>query len=206
MWTRDLSAVQASDSCQENSQSYIIHVLECEDWVHVSLGAVETQKPDNYKPCLCIDPCPVLSIYVCMSLFTLHHYWQRPQIKQSYVATNYKMCPFLEAVLFLTIYRTCWGRELTFIFLLLLQGDSGGPLICDGKFEGIVSWGIGCAYAYFPGVYTKVRNYVEWINWVIQKNWWLHEWSLTAFYDVHTSGGSQRTDGQTNLLWLFYTH
>lgn len=54
--------------------------------------------------------------------------------------------------------------------LLLLQGDSGGPLICDGKFEGIVSWGIGCAYAYFPGVYTKVRNYVEWINWVSQNN------------------------------------
>uniref|UniRef100_H3CL35 trypsin n=2 Tax=Tetraodon nigroviridis TaxID=99883 RepID=H3CL35_TETNG len=50
------------------------------------------------------------------------------------------------------------------------QGDSGGPLICDGKFEGIVSWGIGCAYAYFPGVYTKVRNYVEWINWVTQNN------------------------------------
>ncbi|XP_029682378.1 trypsin-2-like [Takifugu rubripes] len=50
------------------------------------------------------------------------------------------------------------------------QGDSGGPLICDGKFEGIVSWGIGCAYAYFPGVYTKVRNYVEWIKWVTQNN------------------------------------
>uniref|UniRef100_A0A3Q3VSB6 trypsin n=1 Tax=Mola mola TaxID=94237 RepID=A0A3Q3VSB6_MOLML len=46
------------------------------------------------------------------------------------------------------------------------QGDSGGPLICDGKFEGIVSWGIGCAYAYYPGVYTKVRNYLGWIKWV----------------------------------------
>ncbi|XP_049893120.1 serine protease 1-like isoform X2 [Epinephelus moara] len=48
------------------------------------------------------------------------------------------------------------------------QGDSGGPLICNGKLEGIVSWGIGCAYAYYPGVYTKVRNYLAWINWVIQ--------------------------------------
>lgn len=49
-----------------------------------------------------------------------------------------------------------------------LQGDSGGPLVCNGNFEGIVSWGISCANPYFPGVYTKVRNYAEWINWIIK--------------------------------------
>lgn len=49
----------------------------------------------------------------------------------------------------------------------LSQGDSGGPLICDGNLEGIVSWGIGCALPYYPGVYTKVRNYNRWIDWII---------------------------------------
>ncbi|KAK6477406.1 trypsin, partial [Huso huso] len=47
------------------------------------------------------------------------------------------------------------------------QGDSGGPLICDGVIQGIVSWGISCANARFPGVYTKVANYVPWIQLVI---------------------------------------
>ncbi|CAB1424023.1 unnamed protein product [Pleuronectes platessa] len=50
------------------------------------------------------------------------------------------------------------------------QGDSGGPLICDGKFTGIVSWGISCAIAYYPGVYTKVGNYVKWIENTIRDN------------------------------------
>jgi secreted trypsin-like serine protease len=41
------------------------------------------------------------------------------------------------------------------------QGDSGGPLFNPGSTStqvGIVSYGIGCAEAGFPGVYTEINN------------------------------------------------
>ncbi|KAG8454062.1 hypothetical protein GDO86_000629 [Hymenochirus boettgeri] len=48
------------------------------------------------------------------------------------------------------------------------KGDSGGPLVCYdvnnvAYLWGIVSWGENCGVPGFPGVYTKVAEYYEWI-------------------------------------------
>ncbi|KAF6288307.1 kallikrein related peptidase 13 [Rhinolophus ferrumequinum] len=49
------------------------------------------------------------------------------------------------------------------------EGDSGGPLICKGKLYGIVSWGdFPCGQPNRPGVYTRVSQYVSWIQETIQ--------------------------------------
>ncbi|XP_037952058.1 chymotrypsin-2-like [Teleopsis dalmanni] len=46
------------------------------------------------------------------------------------------------------------------------SGDSGGPLLLDGQVQlGIVSWSIKpCTVAPYPGVYTKVSHYIDWIE------------------------------------------
>ncbi len=49
------------------------------------------------------------------------------------------------------------------------QGDSGGPLIVNNTLVGIVSSGNGCAKDGYPGVYTKVKNYANWIHTYLPK-------------------------------------
>ena len=45
------------------------------------------------------------------------------------------------------------------------QGDSGGPMVDAAKKQvGVVSWGIGCALAGYPGVYARVSTYADWIS------------------------------------------
>lgn len=49
------------------------------------------------------------------------------------------------------------------------QGDSGGPVVAigaDGRphLVGLVSFGRSCATAEFPGVYTRLSQYIDWIE------------------------------------------
>lgn len=59
------------------------------------------------------------------------------------------------------------------------QGDSGGPMSCNGMLAGIVSYGAGCAAPGYPGVYTNVSYYYDWI---VQKNSSLN-------YTIYHNGG-----------------
>lgn len=53
------------------------------------------------------------------------------------------------------------------------EGDSGGPMVIqrdDRRFllAGVISWGIGCAEPNQPGVYTRISEFKDWINQILQ--------------------------------------
>ena len=54
------------------------------------------------------------------------------------------------------------------------QGDSGGPLICSDNglsvLTGLVSFGYQCGLAKFPGVYTRMTSYLEWVKGTMESN------------------------------------
>uniref|UniRef100_A0A8D2KX49 Peptidase S1 domain-containing protein n=1 Tax=Varanus komodoensis TaxID=61221 RepID=A0A8D2KX49_VARKO len=67
-----------------------------------------------------------------------------------------------------TGYHFCAGTLVSRSWVLT-AGDSGGPLVCEGRVFGIVSWGHSCASPKYPGVYTAVANFQEWIYKIVFK-------------------------------------
>ena len=69
----------------------------------------------------------------------------------------------------------CWMEATSGLLVSFSQGDSGGPLFkcthltggCQQM--GIVSWGIGCARAEYPGVYSRVTSLLPWIKRIVKK-------------------------------------
>lgn len=54
------------------------------------------------------------------------------------------------------------------------QGDSGGPGACEKGGDqilcGVISKGYGCGRAGYPGVFTRVANYINWLNTTLEKH------------------------------------
>lgn len=63
----------------------------------------------------------------------------------------------------LTTNMLCAGR-LGIGGIDACQGDTGGPLMYSNILIGLSSWGRGCGEPQYPGVYTKVSMYRNWIE------------------------------------------
>lgn len=57
--------------------------------------------------------------------------------------------------------------------------DQGNPLILENQLIGIASWFVGCGSNKFPGVFTRVDRFDDWINTVIAN--WLRVFFIITF-------------------------
>uniref|UniRef100_A0A803YAP1 Peptidase S1 domain-containing protein n=1 Tax=Meleagris gallopavo TaxID=9103 RepID=A0A803YAP1_MELGA len=71
----------------------------------------------------------------------------------------------------ITSNMVCAGEHRNRADSCQVGGDSGGPLVCDGRLQGIVSWGPGvCGDPQKPGVYVNLCKYTRWIHDTMRRN------------------------------------
>ncbi|XP_065081145.1 trypsin 3A1-like [Ochlerotatus camptorhynchus] len=72
------------------------------------------------------------------------------------------------------------------------RADSGSPLMCKGKQIGLVSWGFRCGDPNYPGVYTNVSYFYDWIHMTsvparkLVRSEWVHSVSEALAVDKYT--------------------
>lgn len=90
---------------------------------------------------------------------------QNPEILQAVakpVVSNQKCSAWYNGTFEIIPSMLCAGLEEG--GLDSCQGDSGGPLVFQDVLHGVVSFGLGCAQPNYPGVYSRVSHYTEWIQ------------------------------------------
>jgi len=84
-------------------------------------------------------------------------------------------------------------------------GDSGGPLVKTGTNVqvGITSWGLGCARPGWPGVYTNIGLFKEWVEQQVSE---MAQTTTTTEIISETNTESDENASAASMLELFGTN
>lgn len=99
---------------------------------------------------------------------------QVPIVEKKYCKHVYKKFKAFKADTQFTDISICAGMQEG---VNSCHGDSGGPLMLpiagNGTFPfyqlGIVSWGVPCAHAGVPTIYTNIMHYARWIRIMLER-------------------------------------
>ncbi|XP_066579297.1 prostasin [Amia ocellicauda] len=154
MWARggfDIGLVELKDPVPISSYIHPVHLAQMDNynskdcWA-TGWGETITNVPLKSPRTLQEVQLPIIDNKLCQDMYNNHH-----NMNTYYTIKPEMLCAGYERGL----KDTC-------------QGDSGGPLVCKkgrGWVQaGIVSFGKPCGSVRFPGVYTRVTSYRDWIK------------------------------------------
>ncbi|CAF4108293.1 unnamed protein product, partial [Rotaria magnacalcarata] len=136
---------------------------------------------------------------------------------QSRVATSITIYIYIQVML-VVLSPLLYNRQLQFCAGVsgggkdTCQGDSGGPLMMfttsnQWVLVDLTSYGIGCARAAYPVVYTRVAYYQDWIRTTTSGVYTNATSSVSVNIDPYSSNASIkffRSQPLTHLLFLFF--